>query len=374
MTLPATSMETIARQPVRFDLPATNVTVDHVTRFEADESTKWGWACRAMDRQAPYVLARDDTFDPVVGDVAVVEVASVKHHTRIVTSDHQRLRIYEGDRLVGIFGNRYATDAFEGRVTSCEDLHLLTSAGMLGTVVSRNQKTQSPTQLRMLGYLAASGGRRINLLNYRQQTVLSSDFAANVVLAVGTGMNSGKTTTAAKLVKALVRRNVRVAACKLTGSVCHRDLFELKAAGAHDTRDFSDYGFPSTYLCDGEDLVNLYQTMLADSQAVQPDVVVMEIADGVLQRETALLLADPRVRRHVRGVVLAAPCSSSALFGAEQIGRHGLEVIAVSGIISNSPLFVREFGQQSDLPVASSVGDADALAQLVTRQCHLAPS
>ncbi len=374
MTLPATSIEAAARQAARFNLPATNLAVDLAPRFQADRDTKWGWACRAVEMEAPYVLDSHDTLEPVVGDVALVEVTAVRNHTRIVTRDHQRLRIYQGDRLVGIFGHRYATDAFEARVETSEPLHLLTSAGMIGTVINRNQKTQAPTEVRMLGYLAIRGGRRINLLSHRQQTVLSSDFSTNVVLAVGTGMNSGKTTTAAKLVKALVRCNLRVAACKLTGSVCHRDLSELQAAGAQDTRDFSDYGFPSTYLCQQDDLVNLYQAMLADSQAIRPDVVVMEIADGVLQRETELLLSDPSVQRYVRGVVLAAPCSASALFGAEQIRRHGLEVIAVSGIISNSPLFMREFSQQSDLPLASSVGDAAELAQLVTRHCHLAAS
>ncbi|NIN76698.1 MAG: DUF1611 domain-containing protein [Planctomycetales bacterium] len=374
MTLPATSLETTPRESPRFDLPAPHLGVDLVTRLPAEEETKWGWACRAVDPQAAYLLPGDDSLPPVVGDVALVEVTAVKNHTRIVTRDHQRLRIYEGDQLVGVFGNRYATDAFEAQVAAGDQLHLLTSAGMIGTVVSRNQKIQAPTQLRMLGHLATRGGRRINLLNHRQQTALSPNFTAQVVLAVGTGMNSGKTTTAAKLVKALVRRKVRVAACKLTGSVCHRDLSELQAAGAQDTRDFSDYGFPSTYLCQQDDLVNLYQAMLADSQAIRPDVVVMEIADGVLQRETELLLSDPSVQRYVRGVVLAAPCSASALFGAEQIRRHGLEVIAVSGIISNSPLFMREFSQQSDLPLASSVGDAAELAQLVTRHCHLAAS
>ena len=119
-------------------------------------------------------------------------------------------------------------------------------------------------------------------------------------------------------------------------------------------------------------LVDLFNSMLADSLQTRPDVVVMEIADGVLQRETQMLLENAHIRRHVRGVVLAAPCASSALFGLEQIRQYGLTTIAVSGIISNSPLFMKEFSGRSKVPVASSAGDACELASLVVDHCELA--
>jgi hypothetical protein len=228
--------------------------------------------------------------------------------------------------------------------------------------------------VRLVGYLARPDGSRINMKAGRIQTVLAADPTVKVVLAVGTGMNAGKTTTAAKLVKALLRRGVRVAANKLTGSVCHRDLFELRSTSAQDVRDFSDYGFPSTYLCAAEELVELFHTMVADSIRVKPDIVVMEVADGVLQRETKMILADPRIRQHIGGILLAAPCSSSALFGVDRIRNMGHDVIGVSGIISNSPLFMQEFAEQSDVALASSVGDADGLATLVIDHCRVAVS
>jgi hypothetical protein len=105
--------------------------------------------------------------------------------------------------------------------------------------------------------------------------------------------------------------------------------------------------------------------MLADTEKARPHLVVMEIADGVLQRETRLLLEHDAIRRRTRGVVLAAPCSSSALFGAVQIERQGHALLAVSGCITNSPLFMREFAASSSVPIATSVGDGDQLAELV---------
>jgi hypothetical protein len=337
--------------------------------FDADCETRWGWACRALDATKSYCLLREPFGLPRVGDVAVVEVGTVRNHTAIHMADHKRMRLYPGDKLVGVFGNRYATDAYEAEVRTADEIHILTTAGMLGTVISRHRNTRSPTETRMLGYLADGSGRRINLKSLRVQTVVSGELPVKVVLAVGTGMNSGKTTTSTKLVKSLLRTGARVAACKLTGSVCHRDNFELRATSAPFVCDFSDYGFPSTYLCGQEELADLFRTMAADCLQSQPDVVVMEIADGVLQRETQMILTDERVRRSVAGVVLAAPCSSSALFGVERVRQFGHQVIGVSGIISNSPLFMREFTEQSDVTLASSTGEADVLARLVIEHC-----
>ena len=57
-----------------------------------------------------YVI--DEFEDKVVGAVAPL-IVDVKDDERIMTADHERLRMYEGDLFVGVMGNRYATDAFE---------------------------------------------------------------------------------------------------------------------------------------------------------------------------------------------------------------------------------------------------------------------
>jgi hypothetical protein len=206
---------------------------------------KWSWACRVLDSRKRVQLFRD-TSNPRVGDVAIVQVGAIGHHTRMTTADGHKLRLYPDDVLAGVFGNRYATDAFEGEVQTLDELHILTDAGMIGTVRSRHKDTSRPTTLRFLGYLAGETGERVNLKALRFRPVKPDNGPKNILLVVGTAMNSGKTTTAAKLVKALLRRGVRVAACKLTGSVCQRDRGEFSATGAHFARDFSDYGFPST--------------------------------------------------------------------------------------------------------------------------------
>lgn len=342
-----------------------------LAEFLANTSIKWSWACRSLAPHAAYRVVADRLTPPRPGDVALVQVESLGYHDRIMTAEHDRLRMYPGDVVAVVFGHRYATDAYEAEVSNVEKIHLLTGAGMAGSVISRRHGMKAPSQMTFLGYLSFQSGERINLKALHRPYAAVDRRCDNVVLMLGTGMNSGKTTTAATLTRALLRAGLRVAACKSTGSVSHRDLNELRSTGAHDVRDFSDYGFPSTYLCDEGELVDLYDAILTDAARVNPDVVVMEMADGVLQRETRMLMANAAVRSRVRGVVLSGGCAPSALFGLEQVRSHGLSVAAVSGRITSSPLFMREFIELSNVPMASSVDDGDALARLVIKHCRL---
>lgn len=354
-----------------FDL-AVIPTIDHsearptIADLARGRPLKWSWSCRAIPEHAGHTSLREVAGAPLVGDVGLTRVSAVGHHARIMTAGSGKQRLYPDDVTVGVFGNRYATDAFEGEVAGTDDLHMLTDAGMIGTVRSRHTATKRPTQLEFLGFLADEHGERLNLKSRLYRPARPSRMRKNVLLVVGTGMNSGKTTSGSRLVKALLRSGVRVAASKLTGSVCQNDRCEWSATGA-DVRDFSDYGFPSTYMAPEAELIGLFETLVADSERDEPDVVVMEVADGILQRETRMLLAHEAVRRRVGGVVLAATCSASALFGAEQLRVLGHEVIAVSGIITNSPLFMREFEAISPINVEGSGGDCDDLAAMVAR-------
>ncbi len=346
--------------------------VQVATSLEATASgrtLRWLWACRALDQASTYRMVPAGRV-PRAGDVIVAEVTRIRNHTRIMTAANERLHLYEGDLLVGVLGNRYATDAFEAEVTTTDDLHILTAAGMMGTVRSRHAGVKAPTELRFVGHLSQDGLTPLNLTQVMRHPPRPFVPASPILFVVGTGMNSGKTTTTAKLVKGLLNQGLRVAACKLTGSVSHRDQYAMRGTGAHHVRDFSDYGYPSTYLCNRDGLTELFDAMMADAAATVPDVTVVEIADGVLQRETMLLLEDDYVKQRIHGVVLTASCALSALRGVEEIERRGHQVVMVSGLITNAPLFVREFdAHRPDVTVASSTDDGTMLA--TTLRTHL---
>jgi hypothetical protein len=330
-------------------------------------SVRWAWAGRHLTGEAPraeYRLLLDYT-KPRPADVAVVRVERVGYHHHLETENERRLRLYEGDRLIGVFGNRYATDVYEGRVLELKKLHLLTASGLIGTVVSRHHDVGRPTAVSFVGYLADSSGSRINLKQLRFQPAAGLHPSANVILVVGSGMNTGKTTVTRKILRALAARGVRVAGCKLTGSASPRDLYEMRATGAVHATDFSDYGFPSTYGESLGELIRLLDVMTDACERAGAELVVAEIADGFLQPETQMLLECEEMRHRVRGVVVAGACSSSLLFATEFVQKAGLDVWAASGLATNSPLFAREFSARSSVPVASSRGGAARLARIV---------
>src|SRR5262249_12250502 len=83
----------------------------------------------------------------------------------------------------------------------------------------------------------------------------------------------------------------------------------------------------------------------------EPDVIVVEIADGLLQPETSNLIDDPWFHDIVGTVVFSAGDAMGALTGLAELRRRSLDVAAVAGLLTASPLALRETGRVVDVPV-----------------------
>lgn len=331
-----------------------------------DYSVKWTWSLRKLQKENCTVSNVVFTNHPEAGDVVVVEVTKVANHTRIYTADNKFLRIFKGDIIVGTLGYRYASDAFHANTIDLSNLHLLTNSGLIGTVSEKHSSLIEPTRLKLIGTVVKkSNQENINLKTAFFKPGIKEFNYPPVIFIVGTGMNSGKTTTTARIGRSLVEVGISVSILKVTGSVSYRDIFEFEAIGANYTADFSDYGFPSTYLCSQEELVELYARMLEDTMPSKPDVVLIEIADGILQRETQLLLKSEIAKSTSIGVVLTALCACSALTLVEKVKQLNYNPIAVSGIITNSPLFIREFSQYDDTPILNTSSSKNLIVELI---------
>ncbi len=154
---------------------------------------RWSRACRNVQNIQDWKLAEGSQGQPKSGDVALVEVTEVGNHTGLITDDNQRLRIYTGDKMVCVFGNRYATDAFEGETEGTENLNMLTAGGMIGTVKSKHHSVKSPTKIKFLGFVCDANGQQLNLKDLKfGRPRLPQTNAKNVIFAVGSGMNSAK--------------------------------------------------------------------------------------------------------------------------------------------------------------------------------------
>jgi hypothetical protein len=163
-------------------------------------------------------------------------------------------------------------------------------------------------------------------------------------------MNSGKTTTVASIVQGLTRAGLAVGAGKATGSGSGKDRWAYVDAGACHVADFLDYGMPSTFGYPREQLKATMQAICYELATGGTDAVVLEIADGILQTETAWLL--DHVSDIADGIVFAAVDSLSACHGLQILREHRLPVRAVTGPVTRSPLASREI--HMDIPVLSA--------------------
>ena len=302
----------------------------------------------------------NNTYIPKAGDVAVFEVKKIGKHSKLQVVGGGLRHIFKGDHILATFGNRYATGQFEGYVPSTiqSEYHILGQGGAVGIMSSMHSKWTKVgvTSLKLIGYALDEKNEVINTKYYNESPLkinLKPIKSYKTILSVGSSMDSGKTTTAGYLAKGLTRAKNRVAYIKLTGTVYSKDKEFVEDCGADTVLDFSDCGFPSTYMCSIEELLELYTNLLSRVERKQPDYVIIEIADGLLQRETDMLLRHQSFMNTIDHIVFSSGDSMSVPFALQFLKEINHPPIAISGLCTASPLFRREISALSNIPVFS---------------------
>lgn len=280
---------------------------------------------------------------PAAGDLVLARVEALGQHQKLESPHGRRAQLYEGDEIVVAFGARYAPDQFEAVVP--DDLgpcDLVAGGGIAGKVLSKHGKVRRATRIQPIGLIADRYGQPLNLARFALPQRGSAPCRPRIVAVAGTSMNAGKTTTAAGLVHGLSRAGLRVAATKVTGTGSGGDLWSMADAGACQVLDFTDMGHATTAGLAAREIERTALSLIAHSAGCGADVVIVEIADGVLQAETAALLSSERFRSSIDAVIFAAGDALGAVAGREWLLRRGHHVAAVSGLVSASPLASRE--------------------------------
>lgn len=309
------------------------------------------------------------------GDVAVFEVLQIGKHKNVQGSAKRNITIMPGDLIMAAFGTRYATEQFEGYLPERidQELHILGAGGTVGVLASMHTKFKDigPTSLRFVGFARDHFGHIINTKEIKKRLRIPFSGAAaaatKVILSLGSSMDSGKTTSAAYLVHGLKKAGYAVAYIKLTGTVYTKDADLASDLGADIVADFGDFGFPSTYMCDENELLDLYESALASVLVKKPDFVIMEIADGLYERETKMLLNSARFTQTVESVIFSAGDSLAAINGVQTLNNWGLYPLALCGLFTASPLLIREVKENTSVPVydIAQLGTGSVAAQIV---------
>jgi hypothetical protein len=312
---------------------------------------KWSYVTRRVVDRAGVGLG-GFVREPRLGDVVVSRVVCVAEHDSVEDVHGRRVRLYTGDLVVGAYGNRYATEFYEGYLPDGPQAHLLTAGGVVGTVASAHARRGPPTTLEVLGPLTTAGGRLVSL----EDQAIPAPVPVNgtrplTVVVVGSSMGAGKTTTAAALIKGWTRTGLSSAAGKVTGSGSGKDRWMYLDAGADTVIDFLDFGMPSTY---GYPPHRLHTTMTGIRDALaahHPDAIVLEIADGLLHTETAALAAT--LPGFADAVILAVRDPLAAYAGVHILTNLGVTVTAISGLITASPLATTEAHTATGITIIS---------------------
>ncbi|WP_109832594.1 hypothetical protein [Reichenbachiella versicolor] len=298
---------------------------------------------------------------PEIGDVVYGEVLSIGQHNSLENGEGRIHTIHPGTKAVFVLGNRYAPDYYEGLIPNSlnVEIDLLARSGVIGTVLSKSGKVISPTKIKPLGYACDKSGNILNTKNFniiKPKVTEKKSPRAKMILAIGTAMNSGKSAAATACVYSLTTYDKEVRASKVTGTASLKDILSMNDAGAEYFSDFSFLGYPSTYMLKESEVEDVFNKLDLKYANNKDKYWVVEFADGINQRETAMLLRSEEVRKRIHKLIFCAADSFGAIGGLEILKRKfDLVPDAISGVCSSSPLHIKELSEYTDIPVFNSL-------------------
>ncbi|MDN5203519.1 hypothetical protein QQ008_19180 [Fulvivirgaceae bacterium BMA10] len=311
---------------------------------------------------------------PEIGDLVYGIVTRIGQHNSLENSQGRIHNIFQGSKAVFTFGNRYAPDYYEGIVPDSlvEDVDLLARSGLVGLVKAKSSKVIDPTRIKVLGYACDKQGDIINTKNHPlivPKTTQKKFPRAKMILVVGTAMNSGKSAAAVSCCRALSLSGHEVRGTKVTGTASLKDILHMNDAGASYYADFSYLGYPSTYLLSEEETLHIFNSLDLKYANNRENYWVVELADGINQRETSMLLKSEEVRRRIHKLIFCAADAFGAIGGLEVLKKHfDLTPDAISGVCSSSPLHIKELEAFTEVPIFDSMNaDTKMLVDILCR-------
>ena len=321
------------------------------------------------------VLVGDDIPAVEGGVVAVRVLTSKGTYNQLELPSGRFSKVKPGAVAAVALGHRKALFGYSGYVPAAvapgDRLNLLNLGGVLGICDSINPDLGEPFVCEVVGqvlhfpYLGERIGVPAHISQGAAPRVERLDVGRTPVVAVvGSSMNAGKTAAACALVQAFTHRGLRVAAGKATGVSLRRDIWAMEDAGARRTAIFTDFGVVTTRAEGAAPVARSLLTMLA---ADRPDVIVLELGDGLLGLYGVdAILDDADVAASFGAVVLAASDPVAAWGGVLLLkDRHGLATTVVTGPATDNAAGAKLVERQTGVPARNARSDAPGLADLV---------
>lgn len=315
------------------------------------------------------------TFPCHEGDVVAVRVLSSKStYDTLELCSGRFSQLKPGDVVAGALGHRRALRGFAGhlpeRLAVGDRIHILNLGGVLGFCDSASPDVGQPFECEVLGqvlsfpHLAERVGVPANIAAGLSPPPDGFDCPVPVLAVVGTCMSAGKTQACTSLIQELAHRRLAVAGAKCTGVSLRRDILAMEDAGACATIIFTDLGVVTTTAANS---AGLTRAMLQRLAAQRPDLIVLELGDGLLGAYGVdAILADPVIRASFRAVVLAAGDPVGAWGGVRRLQEeYGLVPDVVTGSATDNLAGTEVIERLIGVPAANARTDATRLANVV---------
>jgi hypothetical protein len=308
---------------------------------------------------------------PRAGDLVYGIIDCIGQHSSLENASGRIHTIHDGTKAIFVFGNRYAPDFYEGLVPEdmTDEVSLIARSGIIGVVKTKNSMIKDPTKVRILGYVCNEKGDVLSTRDFpliKPRNTIKKEPRSRMILVCGTSMNSGKSMAAAACCWALTTVGYNVRASKITGTASLKDILHMNDAGASRYADFTYLGYPSTYLLTKQELLCIFNQLDLKYANNPKNFWVVELADGVVQRETAMLLSSPEVTGRIHRLIFCANDAFGAIGGLRTLKeKFDLVPDAISGICSSSPLHIRELSEFTNIPVFNSAPDTSQLTDIL---------
>ena len=313
-----------------------------------------------------------------VGNAIVVRALNEKRvYSELELENGRMSKIFHGDILVGALGRRRALRGFLGDLP--EDLavgdtvSLLNLGGVIGSDAVGHKDLGAPVSCEVLG-MPVRGGRIVNVADARLPKVDSLDSVdmPPVVVVSATSMHSGKTRLISDLVQELSKGGLEVAGGKLTGVACLRDLISMEDHGACTTSSFVDVGYPSTAELEEAELVDIARSVVGQLAASKPDLIVVELGDGILGDYGVLdIVHAPDFARAQKMHIFCAGDLVGAWGGARYLSEKGIGIDLISGPCTDNDVGVGFIERELGKPAINAIQNPEALAETVRRHLRI---
>jgi hypothetical protein len=281
-------------------------------------------------------------YIPAAGDVVAVKALSESvTYGNLELPSGRLAKINRGDVIAGVFGKRRALKGFVGdipdNVKAGDKLHLLNMGGLIGQCKGHHSSYSDAIQVEVLGVAVDQNDDVLNIAKDALEPSAHLLPSVPIIVVAGSSMHSGKTVAACEIIKQANHAGLNVAGAKMSGVAALRDTYNMLDHGASNVASFLDCGLPSTV--DIEDLAPVAKAILNHLNGFGPDVIVVELGDGILGGYSVhTILKDEEIRNAVTSLVFCTSDYVGVVGGRAVLNALGLDIDVVAGSVTDAKM------------------------------------